>query len=227
MNRDVTLVRAGRPRLRVPDRMPMNLYNRTENSKRVDRVAVRTIARVGVRPAPRPTPVPNNLFAGKDGKVYQRDARGNWRVNEGRLWKPTRVPSTPPATRMPQSGGNQGGRASRAERPGVRPQPRPTPVREPAQRQPQWGATSRPQPTPPRISPTPGNLEREFRARQRVSEGVVARPAQPAPRIEQPKREQPKREPEKSEPARRGERRSDTKNNQDNKDNRDRGERRR
>jgi hypothetical protein len=220
--RDISVVRAGRPRLRVPDRMPMNLYNRTENFKRVDKVALRTIARVVTRPTPRPTPAPNNLFAGKDGKVYQRDNKGNWRVNEGRTWKPTRTPTTPPPTPPTWTGRNQGGNAGGTARPVLRPAPRPTPVREPLKRQPLWGGTQRPQPVAPTISPTPGNLEREFRARQRATEIVAPRPAQPAPRVEQPKRE-----PEKREPPQREERRNDNRGNKDDKGNQDKGGRRR
>jgi hypothetical protein len=180
----------------------MNLYNRNENSSRVDRVALSGIAHVGMRPTPRPVGVPNDVFAGKDGKVYRRDQKGNWRVNEGRSWRGTSPPSAPRAWRTP--GDDE---KPKAQRPDVRSTPRPAPVRQPA---------------PGASEPPPGNLEREFRARQRANEKVVARPApSPPKRAERPKRESEKREAEKREPEKREERRKDDSGNKE------RGERRR
>ncbi|MFI5371091.1 MAG: carbohydrate-binding family V/XII [Candidatus Eisenbacteria bacterium] len=189
-------IRTRRPRPQRPDvadRAPTNLYSRPENVVRVDRTASRMpLHRVATTP-PRPVALPNNVFAGKDGKVYQRDTRGGWTVNDGRSWRPTTVPVTPapsvpaitpsrPATPMPQS--TPAGGVSGGARPAERPSP-PKPYDWPAPRQAAPTPYPMARPQTPSISPTPGNLEREFHARDRVvaTPPPVARPApvKPAP----------------------------------------------
>ncbi|HET7224208.1 MAG TPA: carbohydrate-binding family V/XII, partial [Candidatus Eisenbacteria bacterium] len=101
-------------RQRLTD-LPANLYNRQDNIARVDRQAIR-LPVLPIAPASRA----NDVFAGKDGKVYQRDPNGNWRVRSGSVWKPTPapmpvLPTTPPA-----------GTAPKRPWPGVRPLPRVT-----------------------------------------------------------------------------------------------------
>jgi hypothetical protein len=182
---DMTLLRARRPgrvRPRVSDGLPANVYNRPENVARVDRSVERFRVRSIARPIVRPAPVPDDVFAGKDGKVYRRDTKGTWQVRTGTKWKPTRLP-VPPATPQPEglepasppsTGRSRTEVSPRRKGPAVEhpaplrnnprerpiPSERPTPPSErptpPAER-----------PTPPAERPTPGDLEREYRARQR------------------------------------------------------------
>lgn len=200
VGRDMALLRAarpGRPRPRPADRAPANLYNRPETIARVDRTA----ARMPVRPVtPLPaqaTRRPNNVFAGKDGKVYQRDDSGKWKVNEGRTWKPARMPVASPAMPSRKGGGAAGGPTPtpRPSRPEVQLPPRPMPVEAPAERpaEPRGGPATRS--VPPTISSGPGNLEREYRARQRASEGAYS--GAPATRPEPAKPASPPKERQK------------------------------
>ncbi len=201
--KDMTLLRsrpAGRVRTRVSDGLPANVYNRTENIARVDRasldrVRVRTIApRIA-----RPVPAPDDVFAGKDGKVYRRETKGTWQVRTGTKWKPTSLP-TPPATTVHNTPPPEAPEIrQRREMPAVErrapqrnePRERVTPPREPSPppEQPserpsppserETPSRERPsppsdRPSPPREQPapsekpSPGDLEREYRARERV-----------------------------------------------------------
>ncbi|HMI30172.1 MAG TPA: hypothetical protein VK527_00410 [Candidatus Limnocylindrales bacterium] len=190
---DMSLLRArrpGRPRPRVSDGLPANVYNRPENVTRVDRSVDRIRVRSIVQPIARPVPAPDDVFAGKDGKVYRRDPKGTWAVRTGTKWKPTKLPTPPPAT-PPQERGPESHPSTEQSRPDVsrqrggpavehvapqrnnpreRPTPpseRPTPPSErpaPSRERP---TPPREQPTPPREQPTPGDLEREYHARQR------------------------------------------------------------
>ncbi len=185
--------RSGPSRRGLGNRASANLYNRPENVVRVDRAALRTPVRQIARPVAKPTPLPNNVFAGKDGRVYQRDERGNWKVNEGRKWKRAQVyvapRSTPPAAGRGTVGGSTPGAAGPAERPVQRP----TPVKWPVGRQVQPPAPpSAPPPSAPTISPTPGNLEREYRARERAGQGASPGAAAPAARPEPARQERSK-----------------------------------
>jgi len=85
--RDMALLRTrppGRQRTRVGDRTPMNVYNRSENIVRVDKNVATTLVRSVAPTTLRQMRKPNDVFAGQDGKVYQRDTRGSWKVNVGR-----------------------------------------------------------------------------------------------------------------------------------------------
>ena len=192
---DRTPLRTRRPSLPRPglgDRAPANLYNRPENVVRVDRAALLMPVRRVARPAAGPTPLPNNVLAGKDGKVYQRDARGNWKVNEGRAWKPTRAPATSPRTPSAAGGRTVGSVHPGAARPAERPLSQPTPRAWPAERQVQPRTVPPTPAAPPAISPTPGNLEREYSARERVSQGASPGAAAPAARPAPAREERPK-----------------------------------
>jgi len=165
---DGTMLRTRRPSPRRPEGTPINLYQRPRNVTRSDPAASRMPARPVVQPAV--VAKPNNVYAGRDGKVYRRDERGNWQVNENRKWKPTPVPG--PKSNAP-------------------------PVRAPSQPMPSAPARPEAPPparhaSPPAISPTPGNLEREFRGRERAREATPA-PAHP--------KTEPTREPEKGKNA--------------------------
>jgi hypothetical protein len=187
---------------RADDAAPMNLYQRRGNVARVDREASRMPLRPVVRPPIR-VDKPNNVFAGKDGKVYRRDETGKWRVNEGREWKPTQLPQPKPAKPTTPGGARPG------VKPGLdwpRPQPQPVPAR-PAEPQvaPRAAPQPRPapptikpaptvkpapptvKPAPPTIKPAPGDLEREYRGRERGS--APPAPAKPTP----PPKQEPKR----------------------------------
>jgi hypothetical protein len=182
---DRTPLRTRRPSLarpRLGDRAPVNLYNRPENVERVDRAAVRIPVSRVARLTARQAPLPNNVLAGKDGKVYQRDERGSWKVNEGRAWKPAQVSAKPLRTPPAAGGGKASGVTRGASQPAERPVARPAPEPRPAERQVQPGKGSSTPPASPTISPTPGNLEREYAARERVSRGPTPETAAPAAR---------------------------------------------
>ncbi len=169
----MTLLRARRPgrtRLRVPDGLPTNVYNRPENVARVDLSAARTPVRSIARAIARPAQVPNDVFAGKNGKVYRRDPEGTWQVREGTAWKPTKLPSPPPAPPRPE-----------VREPTSRPSTRPSQPEVPPQRE----RPSIERPAPPSTSPTPGDLEREYRARQRSGQGKT-QPLRRQPLVQRP-----------------------------------------
>jgi hypothetical protein len=97
---------AMQPRFR--EQTPVNLYNRPVNLGRVDRTAQRMPVQ-RVRPAIAPGTRPNDVYAGRDGKVYQRDPNGGWKVNQGRGWMPARIPATPQGGPGTMTGGGRGG----------------------------------------------------------------------------------------------------------------------
>jgi hypothetical protein len=201
---DRTLLRTRRPSrspVRPADATPMNIYRRSTNVGRLDRVA----SRLPLRPiAPSPSGTvnrPNNVFAGRDGKVYQRDDRGIWKVNEGRAWKPTRVPDRP--AKPPTRGSGAPGFGTVRNWPPTHPQPQPVRPGEPRAQRP---AVPQPRPSAPDIRPEPGNLESEYRARQRggagPAPGFIRPAAKPEPaQPEQAKSEQPKQEQTRQEQA--------------------------
>jgi hypothetical protein len=201
------------------DRTPGNIYNRTENLPRVDRSANRQPLRRFAIPFSRRPSGTSDVFAGKDGKVYQRDPAGTWRVNDGTGWVPTPAPVTPPATTAPVPGtpspapapapstgrGSDGSR-TRAFPPNLRqpiapapvnPAPRPsqTPPSTPAPRprvEPVYTPPARP--APPPISSAPGNLEQEYHARRRAEPEARPEVQPPAP-APAPARVTPSRNP--------------------------------
>jgi len=185
LDSNLSLLRVSRTRRALPlpvDRMPANLYNRSENIVRVDRAASRMPLRPIATPVARGPGVRNNVFAGKDGKVYQRGDNGNWKVNEGRMWRPTRTPITSP--RMPSGGVTAGGSPNGSVKSEAR--PRRSPMQPPGVERSPSGDFPRPRPTPPTISPAPGNLENEYRARKRSSEAPPLGTAAPPARRERP-----------------------------------------
>jgi hypothetical protein len=182
----VTLMPRGRNQAMAPgsDRLPLNLYSRSPNigrsgppgglpplhAARPERAA---------RPVPRELARPNDVYAGQDGKVYQRDTGGHWRVNEGRIWRPARVPDLP----RPSAVGVGDPTAPPYRAPVYRPHPQPAPGWT---TDPSAVMRSRAPASPPRIRPTPGNLEREFRGRERAKQQKAGAPtsgeATPAPK---------------------------------------------
>ena len=203
---DMTLLRTrpGRTRPRVSDGLPANLYSRTENVARVDRSADRIRIRSIAPRITRPARVPDDVFAGKDGKVYRREPKGTWQVRSGAKWKPTNLPTPPrttpfPATPPPGVQEEVSHPSARHSRPEVSPRrngpavehrapqrdnppERPAP---PAERP----APPAERPTPPSEQPTPGDLEKEYRARERSDHGDNSDAPQterPAPRELEP-----------------------------------------
>jgi len=135
---------------RLGDTAPMNLYKRPENVVRVNREASRMPLLPIARPRAGGEQKPNNVFAGSDGRVYQRDESGKWKVNEGRDWRPAQIPQ--PAPVQPQSTGGNG----RNARPGFDwPRARPLPPPAPAQPMPAPPSDRRnePRPVPPTNPP--------------------------------------------------------------------------
>jgi hypothetical protein len=183
VGKDLAFLRTRPPstriRTRVADGVPSNMYHRQENIKRVDVVRVRSV----VAPITRPIPTPNDVFAGKDGRVYRREPKGTWQVKTGTGWRPTRLPATPtqvgtsvPPPSFPTGPSSQ----PRTQRERT---DQPTPVQPPAVTRP-----DRPdQPTP-------------------AQPPVVTRPDQPTPRPErrpppQPERQRPIPRPERERPT--------------------------
>jgi len=215
---DLSMLRTRRAR-RVPlGDAPMNLYRRPSNAHRIDRGASRLPLQPIAKPA-RKVVRPNNVFAGQDGKVYQRDARGSWKVNDGHVWKPTQIPRKPPATKEPTppvgSGKAVGSSSPKAvplpSQPSATPKPgkaRTEPVPAPVVVQPAPPAKPSPAKAQPTVVPVParpapviraepGNLEREFRARQRSETPSRSSTTQPAakPKAEPKSKEEPKAKP--------------------------------
>jgi hypothetical protein len=220
---DMTLLRTRtvRERARVSDGLPANVYNRTENVTRVDRRSIERIrVRPIVKPITRPATAHDDVFAGKDGKVYRRDPKG-WQVRTGTKWTPTNLPVAqpsvnppavnPPAVSPPPTLPSEEGRERVTPPPAARSRPdvrrrrdpaverrmpdrdnppeeratprreRPTPPSPPAERpappserpapppvSQEETPAARERPAPPPEKPEPGNLEREYRARQRA-----------------------------------------------------------
>ena len=178
-----------------PDRLPMNIYRRTANVPRVDPHASRVPVRRLGTPVARPERIPNNVFAGRDGKVYRRE-QGGWKVNRGRSWDPAPVVVQPPETPMPGAGNF--GRTENIPNWPPAPPPPPPPAphdspQRPPQRSPASPAPAEPQrvapPSPPPATPPPGNLEREFRGRERG--------ASPGARVPQKEREKERNSPQR------------------------------
>jgi len=186
-----------RSRTRVGDRTPMNVYNRSENIARVDAAAGRIFGRRIAPPAVRPSNVPNDVFAGQDGKVYQRDSKGAWKVNVGRGWQPARIQGKAPVPVTQEVRGPSGAPETKPSRPPGRP---PQPVEQPRQRREPQRNTPVTRPAPPTIRTTPGDLESEYRARQRG--GHAPPPAAPEPRAARPSPPQEKGPKEKTRPER-------------------------
>jgi hypothetical protein len=212
---DLTPVRTPAQHGHSGEYTPVNLYHRADNTRRVAKPMGRPDTQV--QNPLRVAPVPNNVFAGKDGKVYQRTNGGQWNVNQGRKWIRTQLPQTvTPATSPPSLPSEPG-----VEKPGARPMPQSQPVpktqpmpqsrpssqpqyRPPSQPMtppsqpyvppPTWRARPAAPPSPPTLAPTPGGLEREFQARQR---GSGAPPAAPVVRGPQPQKKEPEKEKKK------------------------------
>ncbi len=226
---DLTMVRVrpGRVRPRLPDALPMSVYSRPENVQRVNRTVLKSPFRSIARPMARPAAVPNDVFAGKDGKVYRRDATGTWQVRQGTNWKPTTLPTPPPAVQTPVTRERTGGPSVQPSQPGpgTQPPPRYQPKAQPQPDQrsqadqrsqprganverrvpprynpPSQPSQPQPRPNPPSIGRTPGDLEREYRARERSSPGgggtppPSARPTQPREEPRNQKTQEPPRE---------------------------------
>jgi hypothetical protein len=175
----------------------MNVYNRSENIARVNAAAGKIFGRRIAPPVVRPAHVPNDVFAGKDGKVYQRDPKGTWKVNEGRGWQPARVPAKAPVPVTQESRGPSGAPETKPSRPPGRPQ---QPAGQPRERREPQHNTPVTRPAPPTIRSTPGDLESEYRARQRG--GHAPPPAAPEPRAPRPSPPQEKGSKEKTRPER-------------------------
>jgi len=181
---DLAFLRTRRPSrspLRAADTSPMNLYRRSTNVGRVDRIASRLPLRpIAASPARTPNR-PNNVFAGRDGRVYQRDQQGIWKVNEGRAWKPARLPVQRPARPLVPGSGAPGGGTARNWPPPMPPQPI-----VPRENQPPRPSAPPLRPAVPVIRPGPGDLQKEFRARERSGPTLLPDPAHPAPKPEAP-----------------------------------------
>jgi len=207
--------RRARARTRVPDGLPANVYNRPENITRVDRSALRIRTRSIARSFKRPGAAPNDVFGGQDGRVYRRDDNGTWRVRTGSAWTPTPTPATgstatgstatgSTATGSTATGSTTTPTTNTRDRTSTPAPPSEPPIvrqrREPAverQLPPREDRSERPTPRAERSSP--GNLEREYRARQRSEGGARQESPPPAARSTHPSRE---RQEEKAPPPR-------------------------
>jgi hypothetical protein len=207
---DMTLLRIRRPGRALPrlsDGLQANVYNRPENIARVDRSFNKTLPRSISPRIARPARVPDDIFAGRDGKVYRRDPKGMWQVRTGSEWKQTELPIPPPST--PPPGDRKSDGASRPSRPEVsrqhkggpaiersvrqrdNPPERPNPPRERPEPPPERSTPPRERPSPPSERPAPGDLEREYRARERSDRGHDSGDTPPTARPEPPHQESP------------------------------------
>jgi hypothetical protein len=190
-----------RTRARLDPLTPANLYTRSDNMKRS--------ARPGSRPpfprsvgAGRPVRVPNNIYAGTDGRVYQRAADGQWKVNQGRRWLPTPMPAQPSPPVVPVRGSDDGGRGA-TPRGGV-PRPNTPPVPSPGEQgilplRPTSPGRTPPAPLPTQPVPEPTKPAPLPMPAIPVAPDPVPVPANPAP----PTAEQPAPEPVPVMPPRR------------------------
>jgi hypothetical protein len=161
---------------------PSSLYQRPVNAGAV--VAPRPVspgppARPSARPATAPRPMPNNVYADKNGNVLRQNRDGTWQQREQGSWKP------PPAGRPAPTPGPATQPAPLPQGPAMRPAPQPT-SRPPAQ-------ASRPAATPSPARQPPAQIRPDYQARQQgnqrnqnyrsTSGGGASRPApsRPAP----------------------------------------------
>ncbi|MBK1790844.1 hypothetical protein [Persicirhabdus sediminis] len=140
----------------------------------------------GFRPTARPS-TRDNVFVGKDGKVYKKD-KGNWQTRESGKWKDTKLPNNPstrptqkPTTRPSQPGVKPGQKpTTRPTQPGVKPGQPTTRPSQPTTRPSQ--PTTRPsQPTTRPSQPTTRPSQPTTRPSQ-----PTTRPSQPTTRPSQP-----------------------------------------
>ena len=183
-----TMVRTRRAvRMPAGERTPMNIYRRPANVPRADRESNRVPVRRVSMPLGRADRIPNNVFAGRDGRVYRRDEAG-WKVNQGRSWLPAPVEIHPAPVPGRGAGAVERQEAAPAwpPRPARWPQPMPPPAPvtfAPAAEPPRI-APAQP-PAPPPILPKPGNLEREFLGRARAAAGPPPAATPPREKREQ------------------------------------------
>jgi len=197
--KNLTMLRVmpARQRLRNDDPTPQNLYRRADNLRRVSRpgfpAPVGEIGTIG-----RPAKVPNDVFAGRDGQVYQRSAGGDWRVRQNHNWAPTPKPTAPPIPVSPLTNDDVARMRGNGQRPRVQPMPA-TPATpggnggsRPGSARGGFSAPAPVQAPMQRLNPSapagqPGGLERDFRARQRASgQTPAAHQPTPPPRQQQP-----------------------------------------
>ena len=163
-----------------------SLYQRPTNAKAV--VAPRPVSPGNsVRPGTA-RPMPNNVYADKNGNVMRQTKDGNWQQRDKSAWKP----AAPGNTVAPRP--TPGGTPPQAGRPG--------------QTQGPTGPSQRPAPGgSPR--PAPSNIQGDYQARHRGNESAKsyqsnmggARPSQP-PKQQAPKQQQaPRPQAPKSAPA--------------------------
>jgi hypothetical protein len=177
------------------DRTPVNLYHRAENAGRLARPMGHPQTTVASTP-PKVAPLPNNVFAGRDGKVYQRTPGGKWNVNQGRQWiHTTQVPAAPVSPPYTSHSPSTPSVQKPMARPMGQPQPMtpstPTFVAPPA-----WRTRPTASPSPPTLAPSPGSLERDFQARQRGSAPAAA-PIAPPHAPQQAQKPEPDKEKKK------------------------------
>jgi len=185
-------------RQRPADILPANIYNRSVNIRRIDRAASQMPLH-GVRPSmAKPVNLPNNVLAGKDGKVYQRDADGNWKVNQGHRWVPAKGVVRTPAAPGRTSGTTATGPNHGVNPPTVRSFPTPVPAPAPPRTPPRVAPPARP--VPPPLSRSPGDLEREYHARERTDNVKHPEASPPPRRSESPPSAPPAPTPARPEP---------------------------
>ena len=176
---DMTLLRTRDParmRTRPADGQPANVYNRTENVARVNLTVDRTPRSIA-RPIVRPARVPDDVFAGRDGKVYRRDTKGSWQVRTGTKWKPTSLPVPPTETKRRREPAS---RPSTPSRPEALPQPDVT-TRPDVSGQPE--SSARPEVASRRDRPA---VERPIPERRTRQEEPAPRSERSTPRSERP-----------------------------------------
>lgn len=201
---ELTPIRERRPRVRtrVPDGLPANVYNRPENIERVNRKAIvrgRSIA----HPIARPT-LPNDIYGGKDGRVYRREDNGSWRVRTGGEWKPTSTPASTGSTTPVRVTRTRTSTPAAPEEPRVVPprrEPtaeRPAPVRD---NPPDRPTPRRERVTPPRETPPPVEERRTIREERRTPPQERRTPPAERPKPPEERPKPPAPPPDRSTPG--------------------------
>lgn len=149
-----------------------SLYQRPTNARAV--VAPRPInpPAASVRPGTA-RPMPNNVYADKNGNVLRQTKDGSWQQRDKSTWKPTTGGNTATPRPAPTTP-SQPGRPAQPQQPAPRPAP---------------SASTR---------PAPSNIQGDYQARQRGNESAKnyqsnmggARPSQPQPQAPRPPQQQ-------------------------------------
>jgi len=179
-----------RPSTGRPSTLPANnIYRKGDNR---DRIAPTTMQRdAALKKADRVANSPNNVYAGRDGKIYRQTPNG-WESRDKGQWKPS-TPSTRPSqpstpSTRPSQPSTPSTRPSQPSTPSTRPSQPSTPSVRPSQ--PSTPSVRPSQPSTPSVRPSqpsrlpsqpPAGLGRDVRGRQQGAIRSQQAPSQQRP----------------------------------------------